>query len=220
MKDFPIVLEVLSFLLPLRQRFISCHLRISACTFKSCDVFGEEANSLQWQKNLLWSFHVGKLWISWHQCCTLHCSHDSSEKGAMSSAQPPGQKSKSHLGRYIFVSFFSPHYLLSPCCQEQRRQKELLFHLSFPQCCRWFLALEQSGNREYLRSRGSNCRGKSVLPIEPAQPHVHTQIFCFQMLHFALAPFIAVSVNPSSVFYQQIFQLDLHINRLRLIHFH
>lgn len=58
-----------------------------------------------------------------------------------------------------------------------------------------------------------------MLPIKLTQPCVHTQIFCFQVLHFALAPFPRVIINLSSVFCHQLFPLDLHINRLRLIHF-
>lgn len=139
----------------------------------------------------------------------------------MSSAQPTGKKDKPHLGRYVFVSSFFPHNLVFLCCQEQKRQEELLFYLSFPQCCRCFLALEQSGRREYLRSRVAaiDCRGKSMLPIKPTQARVHTQMFCFQMAHFALVAFPVVIINLSSVFCQQVFQLGLHINRLMLINF-
>lgn len=222
MKNFPIALEVLSFLLPLRQRFIqSCHLRKSACTFKSCAAFGEEANSLQWLKNLLWSFNVGKLWISWHQHCNFHCSHDSSEKDVMSSAQPTGQKDKLILADMYLFLLFSLTICSSHVAKNRKDKKELLFHLCFSQNFRCFLALEQSGSREYVKScvAAIYCRGKSMLPIKLTQLCVHTQIFCFQMLHFALGPFPVVIINLSSVFYQLVFQLDLHINRLRLIHF-
>lgn len=222
MRDVPIALEVLSFPLPLRQRFIqSCHLKRSACTFKSCVAFGEEANSLQWLKNLLWSFHVVKLWISWHQHCNFHCSHDSSEKRCYELCSAHGPKEQTSYWQTCICFFFFPSQFALPCCQEQKRQKQLLFHLSFPQGCRWLSALEQSGSREYLRSRVAavDCRGKSMLPIKPAQPRVHTHVLCFQMLQFALAPFPVVLINLSTVFYQQIFQLHLHINSLRLIHF-
>lgn len=139
MRDVPIALEVLSFPLPLRQRFIrSCHLKRSACTFKSCVAFGEEANSLQWLKNLLWSFHVVKLWISWHQHCNFHCSHDSSEKDAMSSAQPTGQKNKLHIGRHVFVFSFSPHNLLFRVAKNRKDKNSYCFIYPFPRAAGGF----------------------------------------------------------------------------------
>lgn len=156
MKDFPIALEVLSFLLPLRQRFISCHLRKSACTFKSCDVFGQEANSLQRQK--ISSGHF--MWESFEfpdTCVVIFTAvMIPLKKMLWALLSPLAKRTNLILAEMYLFLFFPPHNLLFPCCQEQKRQKEQLFHLSFLQCCRWFSALEQRGNREYLRSRGSN----------------------------------------------------------------
>lgn len=121
---------------------------------------------------------------------------------------------------YLFL-LFSLTICSSHVAKNRKDKKELLFHLCFSQNFRCFLALEQSGSREYVKScvAAIDCRGKSMLPIKLTQLCVHTQIFCFQMLHFALGPFPVVIINLSSVFYQLVFQLDLHINRLRLIHF-
>lgn len=204
MKDFPIALEVLSFLLPLRQRFISCHLRKSACTFKSCDVFGEESNSLLWQK--ISSGHF--MWESFEfpdTSVVIFTAVMIALKKMLWALLSPLAKRANLILADMYLFLLSS---LTICCfcvaKDRKDKKELLFHLFFLRCCRWFLALEQSGSREYLRSRVAaiDCKAKSyqnpILPIKPTQPLVHTQMFCFQMLHFALAPFTVVILSLST----------------------